>query len=139
MEISSALESSASLPFKGSPGAAGYDLKVLRNGKVLPKSVANFETGLSIAIPPGYVGIVKSRSGLSFKSSIEVGAGVIDSDYRGSIKVRLYNHGVKTVSFKAGDRIAQLLILKCEAPTFIPVDVLPSSDRGTSGFGSTGI
>lgn len=126
-------------PVKGSDGAAGYDLTTTDSAIIYPGESHKFNTGLHLHIPDGYVGIVKSRSGLSFKHYIECGAGVIDSDYRGAIKIHLYNHGQNRMHITAGDRIAQLLIHKVEEPIFKEVISLDQTERGSDGFGSTGI
>lgn len=101
-------------------------------------------TDLYIEIPEGYVGIVKSRSGLSVKECIEVGAGVIDSDYRGEVMIKLYNFSTKYSSYSfykipKHSRIAQLLILPVELCTSVEVDSLSSTDRGEKGIGSSGL
>lgn len=99
-------------------------------------------TGLHIAIPKGYVGIVKSRSGNAVKKWIEVGAGVIDADYRGEVKVLLHNDSDEDVVFNYGDRIAQLCIIKISEADVEPVmslDELGDTQRGEGGFGSTGL
>ena len=134
------------IPYKGpfpltraTGGSAGYDIRTTENAIIYPGSSYKFNTGLSMAIPEGYVGIIEPRSGLSFNNSVENGAGVIDSDYRGEIKVHLYNHGNSTVVIKRGDRIAQLLIQKHEVPTFVLVEDLGETERGTGGFGHTGV
>lgn len=121
------------------PGDAGYDIATNEEKTVWHHSSAQFSTGLSMAIPPGYVGKVVSRSGLSFKHRIEVGAGVIDSGYRGEIKIHLHNFGDTPVTFKKGDRIAQIIILKHESPVFELVKSLDETERGVNGFGHTGI
>lgn len=126
-------------PIRATDGSAGWDLRSVLSHRIYPGTSMKFSTGLRVAIPEGYVGIVKSRSGLSFNKCIETGAGVIDSDYRGEIKVHLYNHGDTPVTIRSGDRIAQLLIQKHETPEFVLVDSLDQTDRGISGFGSTGI
>ena len=133
------------VPVRSSEGAAGYDLITTEGASIYPGISHKFKTGLHLVIPAGYVGIIKSRSGLSFNKSLEVGAGVIDSDYRGEVRVHLYNHGSWRVKVNAGDRIAQLLIQKCEEPEFVWCGDLDAfnyyhnnSKRGESGFGSTG-
>ena len=133
------------IPFKGpfrpersTQGAAGYDIRTIEDATIYPGSSYRFRTGLHMAIPSGYVGLVEPRSGLSFRHSIENGAGVIDSDYRGEIQIHLYNHGLEPVKVQRGDRIAQLLIQKHEEPQFIEVESLEDTERGTGGFGSTG-
>jgi dUTP pyrophosphatase len=125
-------------PTQSTKGSAGFDLTATDSDNIYPGFSYHFKTGLHIAIPHGYVGIIKSRSGLSFNNSIEHGAGVIDSDYRGEVKIKLYNHGNRPVHIHAGDRIAQLLIIKHESPEFVLVDSLDQTDRGDNGFGSTG-
>jgi dUTP pyrophosphatase len=120
-------------------GDAGYDIATNEYKVVYGHTSAQFSTGLSMAIPKGYVGKVVSRSGLSFKHQIEVGAGIIDSGYRGEIKIHLHNFGDFPVQFKPGDRIAQIIILKHESPVFELVDSLDETERGVNGFGSTGI
>jgi dUTP pyrophosphatase len=124
---------------RATDGSAGYDLHTTESAILYPGHSHNFSTGLHLAIPEGYMGIVKSRSGMSFKNSIEVGAGVIDSDYRGEVKIHLYNYGELRVAINAGERIAQLLIIKHETPEFIQVDSLIQTDRAANGFGSSGV
>jgi dUTP pyrophosphatase len=124
---------------RATEGSAGYDLRTMDCATIEPNSSFKFSTGLKIAIPHGYVGIIKARSGLSFKNSVENGAGIIDSDYRGIIKMHLYNLGKFPVSFEAGDKVAQILIQKHETPEFVRVDSLDETARGENGFGSTGI
>lgn len=95
---------------------------------------------MKVEIPPGYVGYVYSRSGLSARQRVRVanGVGVIDSDYRGTIKVQLENAGDRPFEVADGDRIAQLVIQKIELPTFTRVTTLETTDRGEGGHGSTG-
>lgn len=95
-------------------------------------------TGIRLALPLGYVGLVWPRSGLAVDHALDCGAGVIDSQYRGEIKVLLFNHGDEDYHVKSGDRIAQLLIQKVETVEFIPIDDLDRTARGEAGFGSTG-
>jgi dUTP pyrophosphatase len=97
-------------------------------------------TGVSIALPAGYVGLVHPRSGLALKHGITVlnSPGTIDAGYRGEIMVTLFNSSAEPFEIEAGDRIAQLLIQKVERAEFIAVESLPDSDRGQAGFGSTG-
>ena len=124
---------------RSTEGSAGYDVRTIENAQIFPGSSHQFKTGLKLAIPSGYVGLIEPRSGLSFKNCVENGAGVIDSDYRGEIRIHLYNHGSGTVDIQAGDRIAQLLIQAHEIPEFISVNSLDQTDRGEGGFGSTGV
>lgn len=121
-------------------GDAGVDLKSRVATEVLPNTRALIPTGIAIAIPKGYVGLVTPRSGLAIKHGITVvnSPGVIDSGYRGEIAVILHNLGQETFNINKYDRIAQLLILPFEAVVFNQVNNLETSSRGIDGFGSTG-
>jgi dUTP pyrophosphatase len=122
------------------PGDAGADLRS-REAKILRAgSRDTFATGVSIAIPNGYVGLVHPRSGLAAKNGITVlnAPGTIDAGYRGEISVTLLNTSETDFEVAAGDRIAQLVFQKFETVEFISVDQLPDSHRGSNGFGSTG-
>uniref|UniRef100_A0A183BST3 Deoxyuridine 5'-triphosphate nucleotidohydrolase n=1 Tax=Globodera pallida TaxID=36090 RepID=A0A183BST3_GLOPA len=101
-------------------------------GKVL------VSTGLRVAIPSGHYGRVAPRSGLAVKHSIDVGAGVIDTDYRGELKVLLFNFGETDFQVNEGDRIAQLICERCTRPELTEVGTLEMTARGANGFGSTG-
>lgn len=121
------------------PFDAGYDISSNEDRVIFRDNSAIISTGLHMAIPRGYVGKIVSRSGLSFKHNIEVGAGLIDSGYRGEIKIHLYNFDSEAVSINKGDRIAQIIIIKHESPVFELVDELDETERGTHGFGHTGL
>jgi dUTP pyrophosphatase len=95
------------------------------------------DTGVHAAIDEGSCGFIKSKSGLNVKHGLTAD-GVIDAHYTGSIAVKLYNHTKKPYRFNAGDKVAQLVILKCELPELELVDSLEDTDRGDGGFGSTG-
>ena len=95
-------------------------------------------TGISLALPAGYVGLIWPRSGLAVKKAIDCGAGVIDSQYRGEVQVLLFNHSDEDYHYSQGERIAQLLIQKVETAVFVQVDRLEDTTRGEAGFGSTG-
>ena len=121
---------------------AGFDIHSTETKIIPPMSSEIFSTNLTINLPNDSVGLVKPRSGMSFKFNIETGAGVIDSDYTGEIKVHLYNHGTEPYKVSSYDKIAQLLIIPIIHPV---IDVsqeaeynAPISDRGTLGFGSSG-
>ncbi|KAG4200183.1 hypothetical protein ERO13_A05G194800v2 [Gossypium hirsutum] len=133
------LSEKAVLPSRGSPLAAGYDLSSATDTKVPARGKALIPTDLSIAIPEGTYGRVAPRSGLAWKHSIDVGAGVIDADYRGPLGVILFNHSDVDFEVKVGDRIAQLIIEKIMTPDVLEVDDLDSTSRGAGGFGSTGV
>ncbi|XP_071719813.1 deoxyuridine 5'-triphosphate nucleotidohydrolase-like [Rutidosis leptorrhynchoides] len=133
------LSEKAVLPTRGSSLAAGYDLSSAVETKVPARGKALVPTDLSIAVPEGTYARVAPRSGLAWKHSIDVGAGVIDADYRGPVGVILFNHSDVDFEVKLGDRIAQLIIQKIITPEIVEVDDLDSTVRGAGGFGSTGV
>ncbi|GMH03276.1 hypothetical protein Nepgr_005115 [Nepenthes gracilis] len=133
------LSESAILPSRASPFSAGYDLSSAIEIKVPARGKALVATGLSIGIPEGTYARVAPRSGLALKHSIDVGAGVIDADYRGEVGVILFNHSDVDFEVKVGDRIAQLIIEKIMTPDVVEVEELDSTARGVGGFGSTGV
>lgn len=126
------------LPAYSSEGAAGADLVASEGVTVAPGARAAVPTGLHLQLPHGHVGLVWPRSGLAVKHGIDTLAGVIDSDYRGEVRVVLVNHGGTPFEIKPGDRIAQLLVQPVERAGFRRVEALAESERGTGGFGSTG-
>lgn len=137
------LEENAYIPWKANTGDAGFDLLALEDVTVetTPREEGPtlVRTGIAVAIPDGWYGRIADRSSLAAKHSITCGAGVVDSCYRGELKVVLFNHGTKPYDIKAGDRIAQLVIEKVHSADGVKeVEELPSSERGTGGFGSTG-
>jgi len=127
-----------SLPEYGSPESAGADLRASEAVDLGPGERAAVATGIRLAIPAGHVGLVWPRSGLALRHGIDTLAGVIDSDYRGEVRVVLVNHGREAFRIEAGDRIAQLLVQRVERAAFARAEELPSSERGVGGFGSTG-
>ncbi|XP_021826450.1 deoxyuridine 5'-triphosphate nucleotidohydrolase [Prunus avium] len=133
------LAEKAVLPSRGSPLSAGYDLSSATETKVPARGKALVPTDLSISVPEGTYARIAPRSGLAWKHSIDVGAGVIDADYRGSVGVILFNHSDVDFEIKEGDRIAQLIIEKIITPDVVEVEDLDSTARGAGGFGSTGI
>ncbi len=126
------------LPEYASPGAAGADLRSSVALEIPAGGRAAVPTGLSIEIPPGHVGLVWPRSGLAVRHGIDTLAGVIDSDYRGEVKVVLVNHGPDPFRIGPGDRIAQLLLQRVERASFARQRDLAPTERGSGGFGSTG-
>lgn len=132
------LNDNATLPTRGSPGAVGYDLACTQDFRLDTQSHTLVSTGLGFQLPSGVYGRVAPRSGLTVKHGIHIGAGVIDPDYMGEVKVAMFNLGLQPVEFKKGDRIAQLILERCEVPDVLEVDILVSTSRGESGFGSTG-
>ena len=132
------LNDSATLPTRGTPGAVGYDLACIEDFCLDTQSHILVPTGLGFQLPDGVYGRVAPRSGLTVKHGIHIGAGVIDPDYMGEVKVAMFNLGLEPVYFKKGDRIAQLILERCEVPEVQEVDILVSTQRGDGGFGSTG-
>jgi dUTP pyrophosphatase len=124
---------------KAHPSDAAFDIEANEETHLYGYSRQLISTGVRMAIPEGYCGIIKSRSGLAVKNSIEVGAGVIDAGYRGEIKVLLCNHGDTVLPIKPGDRIAQLMIVPVPAVTLEVVKDLDETTRSDKGFGSTGL
>ena len=128
----------AHAPTKGSPLAAGYDLYSAADLTVEPRGNALVPTDLKVAVPRGTYGRVAPRSGLAVKNFIDVGAGVVDQDYRGPLGVVLFNHGEQPFKVKQGDRIAQFICEKIVYPEIAEVKDLDLTERGEGGFGSTG-
>ncbi len=127
-------------PIYAQPGDAGADLRSRIDAVVPANSRVLVPTGVSIALPAGYVGLVHPRSGLAHKHGITVlnAPGTVDSGYRGEISVNLFNTSDSDFEITRGDRIAQLVIQKYEEASFIKVERLPDSERGQAGHGSTG-
>jgi dUTP pyrophosphatase len=126
------------VPAYASAGAAGADLCVSESVLISPGERAAVSTGLQLEIPPGYVGLVWPRSGLAVSYGVDTLAGVIDSDYRGELRVVLINLGEEPLILQPGERVAQILIQRVERAEFVRSDSLTESDRGLGGFGSTG-
>jgi dUTP pyrophosphatase len=139
------LHKDAIIPSYQTKGSVGFDLHALidNNGVVelKPQQQAIIGTGLAFGIPEGYEIQVRSRSGFAFKHSVTVthGIGTVDSDYRGEVKVVLFNHGTKTIEIKHGDRIAQAVLNEVPQAEFEETDELEETERGSNGFGSTGV
>lgn len=132
------LDKGAYMPVRGHKDDAGLDLRTPLPFGIEPGGSAKIDTGVHVEIPTGFVGFLKSKSGLNVKHGIS-SEGVIDAGYTGSIVAKLYNHGDSLVVFGAGDKITQLVIL----PVFIPDELevvgrLEETERGDGGFGSTG-
>ena len=125
-------------PRYGSDGAAGFDLCSTMSATIEPQTCQWIGTNLKVDIPSGYFGLVHNRSSISAKM-VNVGAGIVDSDYRGEVKVCLQNHGRENFVVSVGDRIAQMIIIPFMRATFVQVGELSQTVRGTSGFGSTGL
>lgn len=146
MKVKVVLEEDAIMPTKAHSSDAGFDL-YSREDKLIParhnmfnikeENSATFDTGVHIEIPEGYVGFLKSKSGLNVKHHI-TSDGVIDAGYTGSIVVKLYNHGEDFYTVKKGDKITQLVILPIPEVELVQVNSLEESERGDKGFGSSG-
>jgi dUTP pyrophosphatase len=129
------------LPRYAKGGDAGADIVSRIDITLAPGERALVPTGIAIALPDGYVALVHPRSGLAIKHGVTMvnAPGTVDAGYRGELQIILINHDKsEPVSFKRGDRIAQLVIQKVERAEFVEVQELPGSGRGTGGFGSTG-
>ncbi len=136
------LSHKAQIPIYKTEGSSGMDLMALTEDKIVikPNKSALVPTGLSVAIPDDTEIQIRPRSGLAAKSSISVlnTPGTIDSDYRGELKVILFNHGDKEFIINNGDRIAQMVLVPILKVQFEEVQDLPKTIRGSGGFGSTG-
>ena len=128
----------ATLPTRASPGSVGYDLYSMENMTINACERGIVSTGICATIPTGVYGRIAPRSGLSVKHGIQTGAGVIDPDYTGEVKVVLFNHGHADFQVNKGDRIAQLVLEKCDTPEVVEIGLLEETERGSGGFGSTG-
>lgn len=129
------------VPEYAHPGDAGADLSAAEAVDLRPGERATVGTGISIALPDGYVGFVVPRSGLASRHGITIvnSPGTVDAGYRGELRVTLLNTDAsEAYSVAVGDRIAQLIVMPVSRARFIPVGSLPGSDRGESGFGSSG-
>ena len=132
------LRENAVLPLRGSAGAAGYDLCAASSCVIPSRGKGTVETGLAVALPASTYARIAPRSRLAIRNFIDVGAGVVDSDYQGEIKVVLFNHSAEDFKVQASDRIAQLILERIETPQVKKVATLDNTDCGAGGFGSTG-
>jgi dUTP pyrophosphatase len=135
------LDPSIALPSYAREDDAGLDLRAAHDAVLEPGGRALVGTGLAVAIPAGFAGLVLPRSGLALTQGVTVlnAPGLVDAGYRGELKVLLINHGAAPVAVRRGDRIAQLVIQRVERAEPIEVVELPASQRGAGGFGSTGV
>ncbi len=135
------LDPAAILPRRAHPGDAGLDLHAIERVKLAPGARDSVGTGLAVEIPAGQAGLVLPRSGLAARHGIALvnAPGLIDAGYRGELRVLLLNTDrEEAVTLEAGDRIAQLVLVRVEAPEVEEVDELSGAARGESGFGSSG-
>ena len=134
------LDSELPTPGHAHPGDGGVDLYAREGVRLEPEAWTVVPTGIAVAIPGGYAGLVVPRSGLAARLGVGVvnGPGLVDAGYRGEIKVILINHGAESLRLQRGERIAQLVVVPVVEQVFVEVDELPDSVRGEGGFGSTG-
>jgi dUTP pyrophosphatase len=135
------LDERARLPTRAHGGDAGLDLYASEDAVLAPGERASVPTGIAVEIPPGQAGLVLPRSGLAARHGISVvnAPGLIDAGYRGEVRVLLLNtDGTQPFQVRAGERIAQLVLVRVELPTPVEVDSLSDSERGEGGFGSSG-
>lgn len=131
------LDKNATAPVRAHPTDAGLDLMSTEAVAVPPNDSMLIDTGIHIAIPEGYAGLLVSKSGLMVNAAV-LTTGLIDSHFRGSIKVMVFNHGVYPLFVKKGQKISQLVLIPVATPKVEIVDSLDETDRGENGFGSTG-
>lgn len=135
------VQENATIPQRATSGSAGYDLSACEEAIVPARGYKMINTGIATQFPADHYARVAPRSGLTLKKGLLVGAGVIDSDYTGEIRVILFNHTDTTYTVEVGDRIAQL-IFECIITPEVQVvsyDELKQTERGAGGFGSTGV
>ena len=137
MKLKVCLDNGAKMPTKAHYWDAGFDLYCIKGAVIRGRASMCFDTGVHIEIPKGYVGFLKSKSGLNVLHSL-VGEGVIDSGYTGSIIVKLYNNSDTYYSVKDGDKISQIVILPIPSVELEEVRSLEKTERGDRGFGSSG-
>ena len=137
----SKLSDQAIIPTRGSIRSAGWDLYASEECIIPAVGKVIIKTDIAIAIPVGYYGRVASRSGMAWKNHTDIGAGVIDSDYRGAIGVIMFNHGTKEIKIEKGNRVAQLVIEQISTTPLeeVPFSELDQTCRGNGAYGSTGV
>lgn len=131
------LDADAIMPTRAYEDDGGLDLHATKDQIVPGRGSAIFDTGVHVQLPPFTTGLVVSKSGLNFNHDIQ-NDGLIDIQYRGSIKIKLYNHGDKDYMVRRGDKISQLVVVDIHIPRLQLVDELDETERGERGFGSTG-
>lgn len=131
------LDPGAKMPTRAHEHDVGYDLYSREDIMILERGNHKFDTGVHVAIPVGYAGMIKSKSGLNVNQNI-TSEGVIDPDYTGNICVKLYNNGDRAVRIRKGQKISQLVIMPVITPELELTDSMEDTERGEGGFGSTG-
>lgn len=129
----------AKIPTRATDGSAGYDLSSIENVLIDVGSRRLISTGITMKIPKDSYGRIAPRSGLSLHYCLDIGAGVIDSDYTGEIKVLLINNGSSPFQVTCGDRIAQIIFERIYLPEMRSVTSIDETERSSNGFGSTGL
>ena len=137
MKINVMLDEGAYMPTKAHEDDAGFDIYTPKKIEVPAKNSVVIDTGVHFEIPKGYVGILKSKSGLNIKDGINV-TGVIDSGYTGSVVAKIYNHAYTAKRFEAGNKITQIVFLPIPQVTLELSHSFEKTERGDNGFGSTG-
>ena len=134
----SKLSDKATIPTKGSVMAAGYDLYSAHDYILKSKGKIVAQTDIQVKVPSGTYGRIAPRSSIAWKHHIDIGAGVIDADYRGNVGIVMFNHSDEDFCVKAGDKIAQLICEKISYPELKILSSLEETERGDKGFGSSG-
>jgi dUTP pyrophosphatase len=133
------LHKNATLPTRAHEGDAGLDIYALEDVGYDPRdTIVVVPTGVAMSVESGYVGLIKDRSSVS-KTGLKVTAGVIDAGYTGEVNIVFLNHSKEAGCFRKGSKIAQMVVQKVELPTVTEVTTLAKSERGSKGFGSTGV
>lgn len=132
------LHKHAVIPSQATDGSAGLDLSSIKDILVIPGQAVTIPTGIAVEIPRGWAGLLTLRSSFGFRLDAMCHIGIIDEDYRGEIKVRLFNFGDNGIHIKKGDRFAQLTVVPRYQGAIIVADELIETERGEGGFGSTG-
>ncbi|PIN73897.1 dUTP diphosphatase [Candidatus Woesearchaeota archaeon CG10_big_fil_rev_8_21_14_0_10_45_16] len=133
------LHPDAVLPAYANPGDAGMDLYANETVEVKPQQRYLVSTGISMAIPHGYVGLIWDKSGIAAKTGLKTMGGVVDSSYRGEVKIIVHNLSQESYLVEKGKKVAQMLIQPVEQRAIVEVDLLEETQRGDGGFGSTGL
>lgn len=133
------LSHNASIPTRATAGSAGLDLYSAYDYEIPAAAATLCSTDIQLDIPDGCYGRIAPRSGLAYNHSLQIGAGVIDSDYRGNIKILIFNHGLEKFIVSKGDKIAQLILETILIPEVIECSSLKDTPRGNKGFGSSGL
>lgn len=136
VSIDVVLDEDAIMPCRAHETDAGYDLFSREDAFIYQNGSGTFDTGVHMAIPRGFCGLLVSKSGLNTMGIQSTG--LVDADYTGSIGVKLYNHGPKAVEIKKGQKISQIVILPIITPKLVQAEELEETERGNGGFGSTG-